>query len=558
MGGAGGVGEYSEYLSFREAKLTLQDDSSPTIQRLVAPPDGWRAGGVDPVDVAATDNVGIAELTIRGGGLELGASKTRCYDAATNVDPRPCAGSNSTLMVQIPRDSLPEGTQTITVEARDPAGLTGVRTFRLRIDRTAPVAPRELSIDGVAWRSANRFGLSWAAPPSGDVAPLVGNEYAFCPATNAAYDAAGCVNASSTFSDGATTHSVTAPGEGAWMLRVAHRDAAGNTNPANVSAVGPLRFDATPPSGEFEAFDPRDPTRIRVRASDAVSGVARVELEVRREGESAWHALTVGGASGSYSAVLDDSLYPKGSYEVRARVVDQAENERTFTKAPDGNILRVTLPVRVVTTLTAGKAARKGKLDARPVLKFGESAVIKGKLTYPGGNPIAGVPVEVLEQVNAPARPWQSLGTAHTAANGTFTFRVLRGASRTIRFSYGGSPTAQPSSRDVEVRVKAAATIRPDRRKLRNGDEVTFKGRVTSTPIPETGKLVTLQALTRRGWTTFGNARARAKDGRWTYRYRFTGTTVRSRYTFRVLVPAESGYPYAQGASKTTRVLVSP
>ena len=29
-------------------------------------------------------------------------------------------------------------------------------------------------------------------------------------------------------------------------------------------------------------------------------------------------------------------------------------------------------------------------------------------------------------------------------------------------------------------------------------------------------------------------------------------------YTFRVLVPAESGYPYAQGASKTTRVLVNP
>ena len=41
-------------------------------------------------------------------------------------------------------------------------------------------------------------------------------------------------------------------------------------------------------------------------------------------------------------------------------------------------------------------------------------------------------------------------------------------------------------------------------------------------------------------------------------RYRFTGTTVRSRYTFRVVVPAESGYPYAQGSSKTTRVLVNP
>lgn len=230
---------------------------------------------------------------------------------------------------------------------------------------------------------------------------------------------------------------------------------------------------------------------------------------MRREGESAWHALTVAGASGSYSAVLDDSLYPKGSYEVRARVFDHAENEKTIA-------------------------------------------------TYPGGNPIANVSVDVLERIDAPARPWQAVGTARTNANGSFTFRVPKGASRTIRFSYGGSPTSQPSARDVEIRVKAAATIRPDRRKLTNGDEVTLKGRVTSGPIPETGKLVTLQALTRRGWTTFGNARARAKDGRYSYRYRFTGTTVRSRYTFRVLVPAESGYAYVQGASKTTRVLVDP
>jgi hypothetical protein len=145
--------------------------------------------------------------------------------------------------------------------------------------------------------------------------------------------------------------------------------------------------------------------------------------------------------------------------------------------------------------------------------------------------------------VDAPARPWRSLGTAQTAKNGSFTFRVPAGTSRTIRFSYAGSPIAQPSAKDVEIRVKAAATIRPDRRTLRNGDEVVLKGRVRSGPIPETGKLVTLRARTRRGWTTFGNARARAKDGLWSYRYRFTGTTVRSRYAFRVVVPVvpESG-----------------
>ena len=108
-----------------------------------------------------------------------------------------------------------------------------------------------------------------------------------------------------------------------------------------------------------------------------MSGVARVELEVRREGETAWHSLVAEGGEGRYSAVLDDAVYPKGSYEVRARVIDQAENERTIVKTPEGNVLRLALPARVATRLTAGKAKRVKKktvLDERPAVSFGRSA----------------------------------------------------------------------------------------------------------------------------------------------------------------------------------------
>ena len=85
-----------------------------------------------------------------------------------------------------------------------------------------------------------------------------------------------------------------------------------------------------------------------------------------------------------------------------------------------------------------------------------------------------------------------------------------------------------------------------------------FRGRLRSGPVPEAGKLLTLQALTARGWRTFGTPRARAGDGRWYFRYRFMGTSTPTRYSFRVIAPAESGYPYAQGNSKTTRVFVTP
>lgn len=561
----------NEQFQIRDFVVDIEDAQAPRITGGGVPSEGWRSAGVDAYDLVASDNVGVREFSIRVGDREVVASRQSCYDAASNLSTMPCAGMNTRLVTAVNLTALPEGKHDVVVEARDPSGMLASRTHLLRVDRTAPAAPRELRVSGEsAWRSANSFEVSWAAPPtSPEVAPLVGNEYAFCPATNAAYDTRGCVEVSSSFGDGATSDSVATPGEGAWTLRVAHRDAAGNTNPANVASTTPLRFDATPPTGSFEPFDPRDPTRILFRASDAPSGVARVEIEARRDGESAWQALTVEGGGGRYSAVLDDALYQKGSYEVRARVFDFAGNERSITHAPSGTAMKVALPVRAESRLSAGRSTRvrtnkRGKpkykqvLEARPTVDYGATITITGRITDPAGNPRARVAVDVFERVDAPARPWGALGTVQTTATGAFSFRVSAGASRKLRFNYAGSPTAQPATKEVELRVRAAATITPDRTSLRNGDEVVFRGRVRSGPIPETGKLVTLQALTRRGWTTFGNARARARDGRWSYPYRFTGTTVRSRYTFRVVVPAESGFPYAQGASRTTRVLVNP
>jgi hypothetical protein len=68
--------------------------------------------------------------------------------------------------------------------------------------------------------------------------------------------------------------------------------------------------------------------------------------------------------------------------------------------------------------------------------------------------------------------------------------------------------------------------------------------------------LVVLQAHTSRGWRTFATPRTN-RVGRWSYPYRFTGTSVTARYAFRALVPAEPSYPYAAGASPVVRVLVS-
>ena len=149
-----------------------------------------------------------------------------------------------------------------------------------------------------------------------------------------------------------------------------------------------------------------------------------------------------------------------------------------------------------------------------------------------------------------------ALGRLRTDAAGAFSYSVRPGSSRTLRFRYAGSAIDRPSSRDVVVRVPAATTIRASRRSVRNGQTVTFSGRLLGRPLPAGGKVVDLQAFYRGRWRTFATPRA-DRSGRWRYTYRFGATRGRLRYRFRVLVRRESAYPYERGYSGITAVTVT-
>jgi hypothetical protein len=95
-----------------------------------------------------------------------------------------------------------------------------------------------------------------------------------------------------------------------------------------------------------------------------------------------------------------------------------------------------------------------------------------------------------------------------------------------------------------------------NRRAVVNGEDVMFNGRVRGAPIPSVGKLVELQAFSRGTWRTFATPRANSRSHRWRYRYRFTATRGTVRYRFRAVVPAEGGYPFVRGASRSVLVLV--
>lgn len=565
-----GMAEQSWML--RNLRVHIGDDTPPVVGLAHGLTDAWISSDDEPVRLDVRDDTGVWVAEARVGDEPVGRAATPCYVPTQNTELVPCAYDNQEVSGFIDVSRLRDGEHALTLEAQDVSGNVTKFTKAFRVDRTAPPAPQRLTLEGGAgWRSVNRFDVSWAAPQDQGPSGVAGADYLLCPASNAPYEEVGCVRQHAN-GTGIARGAVSLPSDGSWSLRLTLQDAAGNTDSGRSATLEPLRLDSQPPSGGFVAFDPRDPTRVRLETSDALSGVARVEIEARRDGERSWQSLAVGAhGDGVHSALLDDSTMHDGIYDIRARVYDNAGNERTITTLRGGQALRLTLPVRALSALQVGepsrvrvKSSRGGRprykrvLAERPSARYGASVSLEGKLTDVAGNPRADQPVEVFERVQSPGRDWRYLASVRTSGTGVFSFKAVPGPARKLRFAYPGTAVTQPGVDEVELRVRAAVTIKPNRREVRNGASVLFSGRLISGPVPEAGKLMTLQALTDRGWRTFATPRARASDGFWKHRYRFTGTPSHTRYSFRVVVPAESGYPYAVGRSQITRVVVNP
>ena len=323
-----------------------------------------------------------------------------------------------------------------------------------------------------------------------------------------------------------------------------------------------------PPEVAILPTDPEDPARVRVRASDATSGIARGEIELRREGGRAWRTLPAEVGGDGFSAVIDDEALRAGVYELRARAFDAAGNERSTERLPSGDAARITLPARVRTRLRVGKrekvrARRAGRgrrrtrivFITRPLVRNGRRVRLRGRLTAPGGNPLQGVDVEVAARVTLPGAAFQPAAALKTSRTGRFSYLVPAGPSRLVRFRYAGTPKIRSRTRHIAVRVRASSTIHRSHRSVVNGEAVTFSGGLRGDWLPPGGKLIELQFYARRAWRTFATTRADAA-GRWTYTYRFTGTRGTIRWKFRARIPREAGYPFATGKSRRVRVTV--
>ena len=545
------------------ARVTITDATTPNIADIGG--TLWTADWIARtrhVTFNATDNTGIKEVRVSVDGGVKASAHRECDPTDTTCPQWPAAS----LTVATGSD-VPDGRHTLSLQAVDRADNVGELTREILIDNTPPAAPQQVTvIGGDGWRSTPAFSIGWTNPTQ-DFAPITGVEYTLCPTPPSALP---CQRASKDGDGIQTLADLQVPQPGDWLLTAWLRDAAGNAAPETAAAPVHVRFDPSPPQVAIRPSDPQDPSRVHFDAADDLSGIARVELELRRQGTEVWRQLdTAPDAGGGFSAPLHDERLRDGVYELRAHAWDGAGNERSSTQLSTGADALLTLPVRVKTRLLVGTtlklhalgANRRGPRTrtvyiARPLIGFGHPVRLHGRLVAPGDNPVAGAVVDVAARADIPGAQFQPVATVTTSRTGRFAYLVPAGSSRVYRFDYAGAPKIRPQSREVEIRVRASSTIRRSPRSVVNGEAVTFAGQLLGGAIPAGGKLLELQWFDRGKWRTFRTFRASQASGRWRYAYRFDGTRGVRRYRMRVRVPREAGYPYATGASPFVGVTV--
>jgi hypothetical protein len=198
---------------------------------------------------------------------------------------------------------------------------------------------------------------------------------------------------------------------------------------------------------------------------------------------------------------------------------------------------------------------RVGVLRPTKIVGFGHGALVRGTLRNAAGQPVAGAELRLLVRELRLGAHYTDRGAITTTADGRFSFRITRGASRRVRIAYRAYPgdTGLTAKSDVTLKTKARITLHVPRR-VRSHGTARFRGSLRGRPLPPGGMTLELQAhQPGRGWRTVKTTRTR-KGGRYSTRYRFNSGA--GRFTFRVRLRPNDSYPYSRGTSRHLRVRV--
>jgi hypothetical protein len=431
-------------------------------------------------------------------------------------------------------------------------------------------APIGLTVTGGGeWRAENDFEVFWTNPVE---AQVVGAGWRL--------DSADLAVAAS-FVPGfglSELGGLRVPAAGSWSLTVWLRDADGSESPRFGSTVL-LRFDDLAPA---VAFMPGDadavPAQLVAAVADPLSGVAAGTISYRRLDETRWTDLPTAIRAGVFAtelAAARPELRPGTAYEFRAEASDHAGNVAATTLRADGAPMQFAAPGdsggRDSGRRDSGGRGNRGRGDGRPArllaglaggrrpgrgrrgltVDAGEPVLLRGALTDRDG----GLEDRRLRIVIRPAdgaSAGRQVVPVTTGSSGRFELRLPPGPSRRLTVVFAGEEDLRPARRRLELRVRAAVSLRAEPRRLRTGGRLRLEGRVGSrgARVPGAGKLVTISYWEREAhrWRPVIVTRT-DRGGRFRVSYRFRYVTGRARIRLRAQAPAEAQWPYAPGAS---------
>jgi hypothetical protein len=297
----------------------------------------------------------------------------------------------------------------------------------------------------------------------------------------------------------------------------------------------------------YSAFDQQSGLkRVEALLGDAVVGTRDLTLQCH------FQDFTVCPSADDSSLSVDTNGVPNGSYRLTVRVYDAAGNvtsaqsptevrveNHSATEAPIANAPASSNTVGGGDLRIAARFASSTRTSV--IVPWGRSITLRGRLTSALGGSVGPAEIEVHERAAQAEADQLPVGRVQTAGDGTFTYVLRRGwPSRTVQLVYrtpGGTPVL---SKPLELRVRAAATLRASLR----GITVRYAGRVLSRPLPSGGKRVVLQGSAPGfPWATFARLRTNSRGA-------FAGTyrlAVRRRgvvLKIRAVIPVERGHPY--------------
>ena len=264
-------------------------------------------------------------------------------------------------------------------------------------------------------------------------------------------------------------------------------------------------------------------TDVTPEAFDAIASITSWKLSI--------HGVPVQGTVSLRSAGGASNRYPSGRVVKFQRV--SGHRDGCSTSCP-GDALYAQLPA--LRARAAGQSFDTGLSIRLPRQKVaqGKAAVVAGRLVFPDGAAPGAVGLEVQART---AQGWITQGQTATAADGSWTTRVLVPYSRALRARIP-SNGARPELRSPTVRLQVAPTIRAAmaRADIRRRTRPIVHGRTI--PARKKQKVtVTVERRIGRRWVRILRITTLAKKGRFRLRlpllrpgrHRVTVTTATDR-----------------------------